>query len=542
MATSIFKKANDQINFGYFKVNDNSKDYPYKILDTLCKESILISNYSNKKKQTKKKRFDISNEDEFPYPNSYNMYNSILDLGKKMMIEENCLDHSPLVEKFNNSKGRKSVHKSSKNTTKYFISSDNSLVSDLYNIMDNKPSDSKKNFRNVVKKPIRKRNKNNDIYCINKYVKCDSNTIDNMAKFKIAAKQILNDDSKNMPDYESPIIFRSKKYDIFNNIERYKENEKENDDFNFNELIEKTPRKKKYKKSVSVDFRNMNIMDLSELLRDSITEKIEKISNDNLKEYYEPNSSIVKEYAYKEDQNFLYRNYMEDRGKCVDNFNNNPNNILFCLFDGHGGDTACNYLQSNFHLEFKNILKNLNNKESIENLFSELDQKLKTMSCYEVGSTACIVYITIEDNKKYLYCFNIGDTRCILLQDTGSRKISYDDLATDTNEHKRIINDGGIVMNDRVGGKVMVSRAFGDWEQKKYGLISVPHINKIEINDSCKYVVIATDGVWDVLDDLDVYKMSLYTDSSKELCEQIISDSIDKESYDNISCFVIKLN
>ena len=88
----------------------------------------------------------------------------------------------------------------------------------------------------------------------------------------------------------------------------------------------------------------------------------------------------------------------------------------------------------------------------------------------------------------------------------------------------------------------MISRAFGDWEFKTSGVICSPHITKIEINDKCKYVIMASDGVWDVLDDLDVYKFSLSAENSKSLCDDIIQNALEKESTDNLSCFVIKLN
>ena len=39
---------------------------------------------------------------------------------------------------------------------------------------------------------------------------------------------------------------------------------------------------------------------------------------------------------------------MEDKGKSIRNFNNNSNKLLFCLFDGYGGDEASSYLQKNF--------------------------------------------------------------------------------------------------------------------------------------------------------------------------------------------------
>ena len=62
------------------------------------------------------------------------------------------------------------------------------------------------------------------------------------------------------------------------------------------------------------------------------TEEI--ISNDSLDSYYINNSTqIIKDLAYKENPNAKYRDYMEDKGKSILNFNSSENNALICLFD-----------------------------------------------------------------------------------------------------------------------------------------------------------------------------------------------------------------
>ena len=113
---------------------------------------------------------------------------------------------------------------------------------------------------------------------------------------------------------------------------------------------------------------------------------------------------------------------------------------------------------------------------------------------------------------------------------------------TDNEEFKRIIQGGGIVFAGRVYGTLMLSRAFGDWELKSYGVSSEPYVTKININENDKYIIVATDGVWDTLDDPDVYEMSKNLENSKDLCNNIVEKALDKGSMDNISCFVIKLN
>ena len=269
----------------------------------------------------------------------------------------------------------------------------------------------------------------------------------------------------------------------------------------------------------------------------------ENISKDGLSEYYINNSWCVPEYAYKEEPNSNYREYMEDKGKSIDGFNNDNNTGIFCIFDGHGGMEVSTYLQKNIINYFKQFLIDNNNFENnIINLFKLIDEKFSSPFYNTIGSTACIVYITKENSKKCFYCINIGDTRCILIKKDEAKRISYDDRATDINESNRVKNDGGIIFGGRVYGQLMLTRAFGDSGLKKYGVICIPHIYKVDIDIEDKYIIIASDGVWDALNENEIYNYSLISKNSKELCDIIVKNSIDKGSMDNISCFVIKLN
>ena len=268
----------------------------------------------------------------------------------------------------------------------------------------------------------------------------------------------------------------------------------------------------------------------------------EKISEINIPEYYNDNCNLIRSFAYKENPNRTYRDYMEDKSRFVLNINGDNNSQLFCLFDGHGGVNVSQFLQDNFHIYFKEMLPISNPQENFKQLFSKVDNKIKDLNLLNIGSTACIVYITKEKGKKVLYSANIGDTRSLLISGNDYKRLSYDHRATDPEEFKRIVQGGGIVFGGRVYGTLMLSRAFGDWELKTYGVSSEPHVTKINISENDKYVIIATDGVWDTLDDDDVFQMSKNIDNSKDLCDNIVGKALDKGSMDNISCFVIKLN
>ena len=272
----------------------------------------------------------------------------------------------------------------------------------------------------------------------------------------------------------------------------------------------------------------------------------ERESNDLSDSYYEDNldNLVIESYAYKENANSRYRDYMEDKGKSIINFNSNNQNALFCLFDGHGGQEVSKYLQVNFAKFWKEILPlNIDTYETkIKNIFLEIDKILKENNFYQVGSTACIIYITSENSKKILYCANVGDTRAVLIKNNSQKRLSYDDRASDQKEHDRIIKEGGVVFAGRVYGQLMLSRAFGDWELKTYGVSCIPHIVRYEIQDDDKYLVIASDGVWDVIEDEDAFQLSKNKNNSKEFCDEIMNYTVERGSMDNISCFVIGLN
>ena len=266
----------------------------------------------------------------------------------------------------------------------------------------------------------------------------------------------------------------------------------------------------------------------------------EIISDNNSTEYYkESKGGLVKSYAYCEEPNLNHRQYMEDQGIAIENFNNDPNKIIFGLFDGHGGDQVSKYLQENFAIYMKQMMPFNNYFQDFVNLFKTLDEKVKSLNCPDAGSTATIVYIERQNDKKYLYCINVGDSRCIIINKKGIMRLSKDDRVEDPNEKERIIKEGGFIYNGRIHGILMLSRCFGDWGIKNYGVSCEPHIAKIEINDDDLCLVIASDGVWDFMKD-EEFKVLMNTKmNSLDICKDIITESLNKGSSDNISCFVI---
>ena len=269
----------------------------------------------------------------------------------------------------------------------------------------------------------------------------------------------------------------------------------------------------------------------------------EILSNNISKEYYiQLKGGLIKSYGYSEEQNPSHRNYMEDKGKSIANLGGDPNKILFCLFDGHNGGEVSNFLQNNFHIYMKQLLPFTDYIKGILNLFKLLDEKIKELNVPYTGSTGTIVLIERQNGKKILYCANVGDSRCVLVNKKKILRMSYDDRVEDPKENNRIIRQGGIILNGRINGQLMLSRSFGDWALKSLGTIVNPHISKIEINDDDLFLIIASDGVWDVFKDEEFKILCNVNKNCLELSKDIIFESLRRGSQDNISCFVISIN
>jgi serine/threonine protein phosphatase PrpC len=103
--------------------------------------------------------------------------------------------------------------------------------------------------------------------------------------------------------------------------------------------------------------------------------------------------------------------------------------------------------------------------------------------------------------NKVVYIANLGDTRAVLSKNGIAERMSYDHRATDPAEVERVRSGGGIVLDSRVGGSLAITRAFGDHSLKRDGVIAKPYIKKHVLRSSDRYLIVASDGVWDSMED-----------------------------------------
>ena len=267
---------------------------------------------------------------------------------------------------------------------------------------------------------------------------------------------------------------------------------------------------------------------------------------------------------YQEDFYFI-KNNLETYNNIDETENFSRLNInVFGIFDGHGGSEIASFLNKElpryFYIQqiISDNIPKPNNKYSnyILSIFNELTNNLNKTNINSIkqGSTACICSIYKYKNKLYITSSWIGDTRAIACnQYLIAEALTLDHKPNYFLEKIRIESIGGTVTKEkddvyRINGILSVSRSFGDADQKNY-VISIPDI----IHRVCdyKFIVMASDGLWDVMSNQDVVDYILTylldtpitetTASNSNIAYLLCNKAIELGSSDNITiiiCFI----
>jgi len=253
--------------------------------------------------------------------------------------------------------------------------------------------------------------------------------------------------------------------------------------------------------------------------------------------------------------NLKYRPNMEDFTKSIDNFpkgNLDHNMALYIVCDGHSGEDVAKIAIERFPKLFNSYLKENEDEERnqvfVENAliqcFRKLDEELKDFE--EIGSTINVIFMQFEDDNRVIYSANLGDSRSILVKKNDAIRLSYDHKAIDKNEIERVKKEGGKILKKRLSGILNITRSLGDYAFKFdcNGLSVLPYINRVIVEKDDQYVVMGSDGVWDVINEDIAFKLIHDTQKKEniDLSKLFVEKAVELGSKDNISCIVIKLN
>lgn len=216
---------------------------------------------------------------------------------------------------------------------------------------------------------------------------------------------------------------------------------------------------------------------------------------------------------------------------------------LFGVFDGHGGDQAAKFVQSNL---FKNMLNHDKFADdlhkAIEEAFLETDKNYLTEDAQANRDDGCTAVVAVLTGNR-LVVANLGDSRAVLSRNGKALALSDDHKPNRQDERQRIEELGGAVVwagTWRVGGVLAVSRAFGDRLLKRY-VVADPEIKEEQVVDGeDDALIMATDGLWDVVNNQEAATIVRDIQDAEKAARKLTEEALCRGSNDNISCVVVK--
>lgn len=258
-----------------------------------------------------------------------------------------------------------------------------------------------------------------------------------------------------------------------------------------------------------------------------------------------------------ENKNAKFRRTMEDVHTYVKNFASRLDWGYFAIFDGHAGIQASKWCGSNLHTIIENKLmadETKDVRDVLNESFVMIDKQINKDLQGNSGCTAavCVLRWELPDgcteqeemdltkHKRKLYTANVGDSRIVLFRNGQSIRLTYDHKASDPLEMQRVEKAGGLIMKSRVNGMLAVTRSLGD---KFFDSLVVgsPFTTSVEITPADQFLIIACDGLWDVIDDQEACEMIQDIEDPHEAARALVRNALERGTTDNVTVMVVTL-
>lgn len=219
----------------------------------------------------------------------------------------------------------------------------------------------------------------------------------------------------------------------------------------------------------------------------------------------------------------------------------------FGLFDGHAGRAAAEYCQLHMH---HNIARSAGQAHDIceamvKGFLLTDEQFLANARKDNEESGSVAVSLIVSDSR--IHIAHAGDARAVLCRGGTAVLLTQDHKPTLSQEKERVEQSGGTVEWDMLNGFLEVSRAIGDFDRelqaKTRGLTALPDTQVYELHDDDEFVIVACDGLWDVLDSQAAVQYArahlLRYNSVDAVCEALVHEALQQHSDDNVTVIVV---
>ena len=197
-----------------------------------------------------------------------------------------------------------------------------------------------------------------------------------------------------------------------------------------------------------------------------------------------------------------------------------PSIGCFAVLDGHGGQFCSRWGAAELPRRLRKVAPSVERASDddearvVAQLLSQTvqsmdaDLRMRGRPAWACGSTLVTLLVT----QRTLVVANLGDSRAVLCRAGAALPLSRDHKPKSATERQRILQAGGFILDGRVNGDLSLSRALGDFRHKcvanlppaRQPVSSEPDVRCTARLQADLFVVLACDGVWDVMSSADV--------------------------------------
>ncbi|KAI3929805.1 hypothetical protein MKX01_025973 [Papaver californicum] len=259
------------------------------------------------------------------------------------------------------------------------------------------------------------------------------------------------------------------------------------------------------------------------------------------------------------------RQHMEDTSVCVsdlaqkfgcNSFDGEESISFFGVFDGHGGRDAAHFVRDNLpRLIVEDSYFPLELEKVVTRSFKETDARFARTCTLQSALSSGTTALTAMIFGRSLLVANVGDCRAVLSRLGVAVEMSKDHRPCCVKEKKRIESLGGYIDDGYLNGQLGLTRALGDWhieglklketdQEEQIGpLRAEPELKLITLTKDDEFLVIASDGVWDVFTSQNAIhfarrRLQEHNDV-KLCCKEMVEEAIKRGAMDNLTVLMV---
>lgn len=219
--------------------------------------------------------------------------------------------------------------------------------------------------------------------------------------------------------------------------------------------------------------------------------------------------------------------------------------------DGHSGDAAVNYVTTHVLTETEaGLASGADPVDALPGIFQRLADGLYralteseelVVDKLRAGTTATLALLS----PTRVIVANVGDSRGVLCRGGQAVPLTRQHRPDDPEELDRIMAAGGrvtFVGVPRVDGQLAMTRAIGAFHLADQGVIAEPDVSVHTIDASQDaFLVLGTDGLFDVVRDEEVVATVMACDSVSEAASALSELALAYGTRDNVTAMVVAL-